>query len=86
VREETSVHKTYLLAERILFRADALVIILKSLLQGSGRKTEFLGQCLSRLEALHQSSAYVMLAVPLDLFGRLAIENKSDGILSTLRQ
>lgn len=72
---------TYLLAERILLGAHALVVILEGLLEDGGGKAELFGEGLTALEAHHQATADVVLAMPLDLLGGRTVEDEADGVL-----
>lgn len=57
------------------------VVVIKGLLQLCGRDTNLLGQFLTVLEVLHQSTANVVLAVPLDLLGGSCVQDQADGEL-----
>ena len=70
-----------LLAEGVLLGADADVVIVEGLLEDGRGNTELLGESLAVLEALHETTADVVLAVPFDLLGGLAVEDETDGIL-----
>jgi hypothetical protein len=43
---------------------------------------KLLGESFSTLDLLHELSAGIMLAMPLELLGRLAVEDESDRILA----
>lgn len=72
---------THFLSERILLRADDGVVVVESLLQLRGRETHLLCESLTAVELLHQATADVVLAVPLDFLRRLSVENESNGVL-----
>ena len=59
---------TNLLSKRILLCADAGIVVLEGLVENLGVETHFLGQSLTALEPLHQTTADVMLTMPLNLF------------------
>lgn len=67
-----------LLAKGILFRLGARVILVKGRLEDLRLDTHLLCERITRLDALHQATANVMLAMPLDLLGRLSVENETD--------
>jgi hypothetical protein len=75
---------TNLLAEGVLLRLNASVIVIEGLLEYRGVETHLLGQSITAIELLHQTTADVVLAMPLDLARRLAVENKTDGVLLVL--
>ena len=72
---------THLLAEWILLCPDALVVIIEGFPEDLGCETHLLGESLTALEALHETTTDVVLAVPFDLGGCLTVEHKTDGIL-----
>ena len=72
---------TNLLAERILLCADAGIVVLESLGENLGVETHLIRQSLTATKPLHQTTADVMLTMPLDLLRSLTIKNKTDGIL-----
>ena len=76
----------YLLAEGILLRPRDCVVVVEGLLEGLGGDAHLLRECLAALEALHESTADVVLAVPLDLLRRVAVEHKTDGELRNIDQ
>lgn len=77
--------KIYLLAERILLGADADVVIIEGLPEDVRGETELLSKSLSTVEALHETTADVVLAMPLNLLGCLTVKNKADGVLMKVR-
>ena len=72
---------TYLLAEGVLLCLDDSVIVVEGLLQFRSRNTNLLRKRLAALKPLHQTTADVVLAVPLNLLGRSAVQDKAYGIL-----
>jgi hypothetical protein len=78
------VRVTNLLAEGVLLRLNASVVIVEGLLKYRGVETHLLGQSITAIELLHETTADVVLAVPLNLARRLAIENEADGVLLVL--
>lgn len=71
-----------LLAPRILdLTLSDQVIVIKGLLELCGRDTNLLGQLFTILEVPHQSTAHVVLAVPLDLLGGSCVQDQADGEL-----
>lgn len=71
-----------LLAPRILgVTGSDLVVLVKGLLELRGRDADLLGQLISVLEVLHQATANVVLAVPLDFLGGSSVEDQADGEL-----
>lgn len=72
---------SYLLAKRILLSLGDSVIVVESLLENRRRDTHLLGKRLPALKALHQPTANIVLAVPLDLRRCLTVEDEADGIL-----
>ena len=73
---------TYLFTEWILLSADTLVVILEGLLEHGGGKAKLFSEGLAALEALHQATADVVLAMPLDLLGGSTVEDEADRVLS----
>lgn len=71
----------HLLSERVLLCAYNGVVAVESLLQLRRRETHLLFESLTAVKLLHQATANVVLAVPLDLLRHLTIENQSNGIL-----
>ena len=71
----------YLLSIWILLGACASVIVVKGLLEIRRRDTHLLRERLTALETLHETTADVVLAVPLDLLRCLTVKNKTDGEL-----
>ena len=71
----------YLLAKRILLRLGDSVVVVEGLLEGGWWYANFLGKRLTTIEALHETTTDVVLAVPFDLGGCLTVEHKTDGIL-----
>jgi hypothetical protein len=69
------------LAEGVLLGSDALVIVIEGLLEDFRCDTELLGKSLAAVETLHETTADVVLAVPFDFLGRVAIEDEADGVL-----
>lgn len=68
-----------LLTPRILHLAGGdLVVLVKGLLKLRGRDANLLGQLFSVLEVLHQATADVVLAVPLDFLGGSGVEDQAD--------
>ena len=72
---------TYLLAEGVLLCLDNSVIVVEGLLQLRHGDTDCLRKLLTVLETLHETTADVVLAMPLDLVRCLAVEHKADGVL-----
>lgn len=72
---------THFLSERVLLRADDGVVVVESLLQLRRRETHLLCESLTAVELLHQTTADVVFAVPLDLLRRLSVENESNRVL-----
>ena len=72
---------TNLLAEGVLLRPCDDVVVVEGLLEDRSRNAHVLGKCLTALVALHQATANVVLAVPLDLSRGLTVENETDGVL-----
>lgn len=71
-----------LLAPRILDLAlSDQVVLIKGLLELCGRDTNLFGQLFTVLEVPHQSTAHVVLAVPLDLLGGRCVQDQADGEL-----
>ena len=73
--------KTNLLAEGILLGSDRGVVVVEGLLELGSRDTDLLGKSLTVLEALHEATTNVVLAVPLNLLAGLAVEDETDGVL-----
>lgn len=67
-----------LLAKRILLRLGARVVLVKGRLEDLGLETHLLCERVTRLNALHEATADVVLAMPLDLLRRLSVENETD--------
>lgn len=67
-----------LLAKRILLRLGAHVVLVKGRLQDFGLETHLLRERITRLDALHEATADVVLAMPLDLLRCLSIENETN--------
>ena len=65
----------YLLAEGILLRLDDSVVSVEGLLENLGLNTHLLCKSLTRVETLHQATTDVVLAVPFNLVGSLAVED-----------
>lgn len=74
----------YLLSKRIALLPGTLVVFVKCRLENRGIKLHFLGEGFARIESLHKTTANVVLAVPLDLLGGLAIEDEADGVFAVL--
>ena len=54
---------------------------LTGLLEDGGFDAHFLGESVAGVETLHETTADVVLAVPLDLLRCLTVKNKTDGEL-----
>lgn len=74
--------ETNLLSERVLLGSDRRVVVIEGLLELSSRDTDLLRKCLTTVEALHETTADIMLAMPFDLLRRLTVEYKTNGELS----
>lgn len=72
------------LAEGVLLGAYALVVVVKGLLEDFRCDTELLGKSITAVEALHEATSDVVLAMPCDLRGRRSVENETDGELAVL--
>ena len=57
----------YLLAEWILLCPDADVVVIEGLLERGGGDAHLLSESLAVLKALHETTANVVLTVPLDV-------------------
>ena len=77
---------TYLLAEGVLLCLDDSVIVVKGLLQLRHGDTDRLCKLLAVFETLHETTADVVLAVPLDLLRGLIIQNKANGELEDMKR
>ena len=74
VHIEGSVHEE-LLPELILLSDGSLVILIIGLLKNLRSHSDVLSELISVIISLHDSSAYVVLAVPFDLVGSLGVQN-----------
>ena len=70
-----------LLAEGVLLGLSDLVVVVEGLLEDLRLDAHLLCEGLAALEALHETTADVVLAVPLDLLRRSTVEDKSDWVL-----
>jgi hypothetical protein len=70
-----------LLAKRILLGLCARIVLVKGRLEDFGLNAHLLCKCLARLDALHEPTADIVLAMPLDLPRGLAVKNESNGEL-----
>ena len=77
--------KTNLLAEGILLGSDRDVVVVEGLLELGSRDTDLLGKSLTVLEALHEATTNVVLAMPFDFLGGLTVEHKSDRELENIK-
>ena len=73
--------ETYLLAEGVLLCLDNSVIVVKGLLQLRHGDTDRLCKLLAVLETLHETTADVVLAVPLNLLRCLTVEDETNRVL-----
>lgn len=71
-----------LLAKRILLSFCACVVLVKGGLDDLRLEAHFLCQFCTRLDALHEATANIVLAMPFNLLRSLAIEDKADGELA----
>jgi hypothetical protein len=77
-------NETHPLSEGIALLPGTLVVLVKRCLEHGGIEVHFFGESLAGIESLHETTANVVLAMPLDLLGCLAIEEESDGVLAVL--
>ena len=77
-------NETYLLSKRIVLLPGTVVIFVKCSLENRGIELHLLGKSFARIESLHKTTTNVVLAVPLNLLGGLAVEDESDGVLAVL--
>ena len=57
------------------------VVLIKCLLKSRGTDSYILSKGFPTIEPFHKTAPNIMLAVPLNLFGRFAVENEANGIL-----
>ena len=74
-----------LFAEWTLLGLDDIVVVLERLFELSGADANVPCESSSTLIALHETTANIVLAVPLDLFGSFTVENEADRMLDTER-
>ena len=74
-----------LFAEWILLGLDDVVVVPEGLLELSRADTNVLGESGTILIALHETTANVVLAVPLNLLGSITVEDELDWVLDTGR-
>jgi hypothetical protein len=67
--------------EGILLRGSNLAVVLEGLVKGGRRAANVLGEVLTSLEVLHETTASVVLAVPFDGRGSSTVEDKAEGAL-----
>jgi hypothetical protein len=72
------VTESYLLAVWILLRSCTRVVLVEGLLENSSADAHFFRKSVTGIESLHETTANIVLAMPLNLFRRLAIQNKPD--------
>ena len=75
---------TDLLAEGVLLGPSDSVVVVEGLLEDRSRDAHVLREGLTVFVALHEATADVVLAVPLDLLRRRSVEDEPDGELAVL--
>jgi hypothetical protein len=77
-------NERHLLSKRVALLPGPLVVFIERCLENRGVKLHLLSEGLGGIESLHKTTTNVVLAVPFDLFGSLAVEDESDGVLAVL--
>ena len=76
--------RTHPLSERITLLPGTLVVLVERCLEDRGIELHLLGESFAGIESLHKTTTNVVLTVPLDFLGSLAVEDESDGVLAVL--
>ena len=76
--------REYLLSKRVVLLPGTFVVLFKRRLENRGIELHLLSESVTRIESLHKTTADVVLAVPLDLLGGLAVEDEPDRVFAVL--